>query len=213
PADVASAARAFGLDTVKPFVEDMLSTEKLNARRFQFLDTLEATCARLDEPLKGQVLEWLADQRKWCFEHLLPFQKDNKQLLLHTAYSNGGLPLLRDTFVPQIKAIAGPSFISRFTTLLHAELLKADTTEDDKAALAQIVSDLLTTAISRIDFFAKTKEIAPPRPSYTYYSSQKPSKVADPQTTMRYIDMCLRTGNEGLVEAIRQWQGCNPGCP
>ena len=77
----------------------MLSTEKLNARRFQFLDTLEATCARLDEPLKGQVLEWLADQRKWCFEHLLPFQKDDKQSLLHTAYSNGGLPLLRDTYV------------------------------------------------------------------------------------------------------------------
>ncbi|KAL1670117.1 hypothetical protein GGF50DRAFT_94716, partial [Schizophyllum commune] len=202
PADVASAAQAFGLDTVKPFVEDMLSTEKLNARRFQFLDNLEATCATLDEPLKGQVLEWLSGQRKWCFKHLLPFQKDDKQLLLDTAYSNGGLPLLRDTFVPQIKAIAGPSFISRFAMLLHAELLKADTTEDDKAALAQIVSALLTMAISKIDFFAKTKEIAPPRPSYTYYSSQKPSKVAGPQTTMRYIDMCLRTSNEGLVEAM-----------
>ncbi|KAL1723987.1 hypothetical protein EV715DRAFT_245605 [Schizophyllum commune] len=201
-ADVALAASAFGLDTVKPFVEDMLSTEKLNAHRFRFLDDLEATCVTLDEPLKGQVLEWLAGQRKWCFGHLLPFQKDDKQLLLDTAYSNGGLPLLRDTFVPQIKAIAGPSFISRFAMLLHAELLKADTTEDDKAALAQIVSDLLTTAISKIDFFAKTKEIAPPRPSYTYYSTQKPSKVADPQTTMRYIDICLRTGNEGLVEAI-----------
>ena len=77
----------------------MLSTEKLNAQRFQFLDNVEATCAMLDEPLKGQVIAWLAGQRKWCFEHLLPFQKDDKQLLLDTAYSNGGLHLLRDTYV------------------------------------------------------------------------------------------------------------------
>ena len=115
--DAVNAADAFGMETVQPVyvhvivlveivsltrfcsLEKMMLTEKLNAHRFQFLDDLETACARLDGPVEGQLINWLAVQRKWALEHLQTPRVDDKQEVLDIAYKHGGLPLLRDTYV------------------------------------------------------------------------------------------------------------------
>ncbi|KAL1736100.1 hypothetical protein EV714DRAFT_266946 [Schizophyllum commune] len=202
--DVINVLGEFGMETVQPVLEKMMLAEKLNAHRFQFLDDLETACSRLEGPVEGQLINWLAVQRKWALEHLQPPRVEDKQELLDIAYKHGGLPLLRDTFVPQLKTMPIPDFLASFATLLYAQKITPDTPEEEKTVLKQIVTDLLAAAISKVDFFAATKAVAgPPRPSYIYnLPVAAPTKVADPQTAVNYIDYCLATGNEALVETI-----------
>ncbi|KAI4517125.1 hypothetical protein K525DRAFT_211588 [Schizophyllum commune Loenen D] len=204
--DIINVLGEFGMETVQPVLEKMMIAEKLNAHRFQFLDDLETACSRLEGPAEGQLVNWLAVQRKWALEHLQPPRVEDKQELLDIAYKHGGLPLLRDTFVPQLEVMPIPDFLASLATLLHTQKITPDTPEEEKTVLKQIVTDLLVAAISKVDFFAMTTSTVPipPPPGYPLYGMQALAalKTAVPQTAVTYIDYCLATGNEALVEII-----------
>ncbi|KAI4293602.1 hypothetical protein K525DRAFT_245005, partial [Schizophyllum commune Loenen D] len=202
--DIINVLGEFGMETVQPVLEKMMLAEKLNAHRFQFLDDLETACSRLEGPAEGQLVNWLAVQRKWALEHLQPPRVEDKQEVLDIACKHGGLPLLRDTFVPQLKVMPIPDLLASFATLLCTQKITSNTPDEEKTALKQIVTDLIAAAISKVNFFAATKTVAAPlRPSYMYgLPTAALTKVADPQTAVTYIDYCLVTENETLLETI-----------
>ncbi|KAL1723986.1 hypothetical protein EV715DRAFT_286048 [Schizophyllum commune] len=193
--DILAAAQVFGMDFVGPVVEKMLVAEKLNARRLQLLDELQASCSTLEGTFKAQVLAWVVGQRKWALEHLQAPQDDDTQVLLDAVRKQGTLRVLQDVIVPQIKEIASTSFLTKFATLLHTEKVKPDTHDADKIILEHTVKDLVATAISKVDFFV-------PVPVYwsSYYS--KPTPRPGPAVASTYIDLCLSTDNESLLDDV-----------
>lgn len=202
--DIHAAIDRFGFEPVKPTLEKMILSEKRNVHRFQFLDDLEASCSTMNEVLKEQVFGWVAEQRKWALEHLQAPLEDDKEEMLDRAYKHGGITLLRDTFVPQLKEIASPAFLTIFVMLIHSNKVKLATTdEEEKAALSQVITNLLSAAISKVNFYEPTK-VDPDHRSYPGYGyrAQQLSSIADPQLAGTYIDVCLSTGNEALATAV-----------
>ncbi|KAI5830724.1 hypothetical protein K523DRAFT_415626 [Schizophyllum commune Tattone D] len=196
PMDIVAAAQAFGMDFVEPVVEKMLVAEKLNARRLQLLDELQASCSTLEDMVKVRVLAWVAEQRNWALEHLQSPQDDDAQVLLDAARKHGTLRVLPDVIVPQIKANASTSFLTKFATLLHTEKVKPDTLDADKIILEHTVKDLVATAISKVDFFVPV----PVHYWSSYYS--KPTPRPGPAVASTYIDLCLSTDNESLLDDV-----------
>lgn len=77
----------------------MLVAEKLNARRLQLLDELQASCSMLEDTFKAQILAWVVGQRKWALEHLQAPQDDDTQVLLDAVRKQGALRVLQDVYV------------------------------------------------------------------------------------------------------------------
>ena len=109
------------------------------------------------------------------------------------------------SFVPPLKGMPIPNFSATFASILYAQKVDPATTNEEKTEVKKIVTDLLATAISKINFFGATKAMAaPPRPAYLYGlpTAAAVTKVAEPRTAYTYIDFCLATENEALVETI-----------
>ncbi|KAL1704972.1 hypothetical protein EV121DRAFT_204515 [Schizophyllum commune] len=165
---------------------------KVNAARFNFLHQLSESCA--DESVRSDAVlpPWLAEQRSWTLGHLTTVSKEDVPALVSIVKGVNGIALLRESLAPQLKAYAEAEALRTFVLSFPKEELEKFRPEE-RATLVSTITDLLSFAMSKADFYA------PAKPENARVA---PSTEPTPDIAIAYIDACLNTGNEGLVDDI-----------
>ncbi|KAI4526233.1 hypothetical protein K525DRAFT_288525 [Schizophyllum commune Loenen D] len=154
--------------------------------------TCAASCA--DESVRSDAVlpPWLAEQRSWTLGHLTTVSKEDVPALVSIVKGVNGIALLRDSLAPQLKAYAEAEALRTFVLSFPKEELEKFRPEE-RATLVSTITDLLSFAMSKADFYA------PAKPENARVA---PSTEPTPDIAIAYIDACLNTGNEGLVDDI-----------
>ncbi|KAI5830725.1 hypothetical protein K523DRAFT_302037 [Schizophyllum commune Tattone D] len=192
-ARILTALQAFGSKAMMPALQHMLRSLDSNAARFKFLHQLSESCA--DETLRSDAALplWLAEQRTWALGHLTAVSKEDIPALVSIVKGTNGIALLRESLAPQLKAYAEAEALRTFVLSFPKEEIEHFRPEE-RPTLVSTMTDLLSFAMSKADFYAPAKGTSNARAA--------PSTEPTPDTACAYIDACLQTGNEALVADI-----------
>ncbi|KAG5635615.1 hypothetical protein H0H81_010633 [Sphagnurus paluster] len=198
-----AAVKKFGLDNILSTCVLSVFLEYANESNLDRLTVLDkiAELAGQDPPQK--VLDWI-DARRKAIASSLQTPVGSKEIipLIDLAKKCGGLTCLDKVMVPRLLPIASPRFLAKFaryiafTSDLFPETADIEITD-------RIVTDLLTVAVSRIDFFAKV----------SYKSGMNSDSCVDRgfmyghsilthEIAQFIVILCIKTYNHQLIDKI-----------
>ncbi|KAL1680381.1 hypothetical protein EV122DRAFT_208022 [Schizophyllum commune] len=192
---VLGAVRAFGFEALVNALETMLRSLESNAPRFNLLKYLHDVSMEEDIGADRPQLSWISEQRQWALDHLALPSEEDTPILAGVVCGNNGLRILQDTLLPQLKPVASAEFLRSFAVAIWSEAGKLPD-ENAKSALAPIITDLLSVAISKADFL-EHKQPEAPRP-FGVTAPPEPNL----QAPCAFICACVQTGNESLADDI-----------
>ncbi|KZT09482.1 uncharacterized protein LAESUDRAFT_756442 [Laetiporus sulphureus 93-53] len=193
-----SAFLVFGFTSIKIIIEASLLRDSSNRLRFQLLDHLQEAVLEENRQLFADLpTGWFDEQRLKIANTLAKPAADECDLMFSLATRYGGSPFLeQSSIIPQLKALADSSFLLDFSAYLHDNMVAAD-----PGVRRRIVKELLSAAISGVDFYASTKK-AQAYPYYTAYRDERSEAEKNLMQAQRYIQTCLKTDQQELVPLI-----------
>ncbi|KAI5890593.1 uncharacterized protein SCHCODRAFT_01191142 [Schizophyllum commune H4-8] len=189
---VRDAVRAFGVEALYTAFETMVRSLETNAPRFNILKYLHDVSMEEDLSAEKPQLSWVAEQRQWALDHLVPPSHEDVPVLAGFVGGPDGLRILHHR---RLKPVASADFMRSFAVAIWSEAAKIPD-EAAKLVLASIITDLLSVAISKADFL-EHKQPEPPRP-FGVIAPPEPNL----QAPCALICACVQTGNESLADGI-----------
>ncbi|KAG9037230.1 hypothetical protein FS837_001472 [Tulasnella sp. UAMH 9824] len=188
---ILDAVTKFGIGYMMPVMKRILGNDVSNLDRLQLLESLGRHPASADPALAT----WIDERRRAVIESLAPLQKPDIVPIFAYLREHGDLATLSRTVLPLVNKFTPADAIFDLANLLHQEtrldagsgLLK---TLQDVGIASQLLSNLLSQAISNGDYFDKPK-------SGTINLSQGYQDLA-----CRHIKMCLDMGCDEAVQAV-----------
>lgn len=188
-------------------LETLLKDDVRNAERFAFLNALEAWVASQNSPeLSTSVLLWVKAARESVITNLHPPRSQDVDAFVSLALQQGSIKFLADTcvqctachhpvsctdkhcsIIPQITTVASPDFLQALCVKAYDESRFVDSFE----VKSQILSDIMSNAISRTQFIKYSKPVHQSRYNYRYTSDQRPEPNPNFLNAGRFFQACV----------------------
>ncbi|KAG5650916.1 hypothetical protein H0H81_010563 [Sphagnurus paluster] len=198
-----AAVKKFGLDNILSTCVLSVFLEYANESNLDRLTVLDkiAELAGQDPPQK--VLDWI-DARRKAIASSLQTPVGSKEIipLIDLAKKCGGLTCLDKVMVPRLLPIASPRFLAKFARYLAFTNDLFPETADTQIT-DRLVTDLLTAAISRINFFEKVPyKSGMNRYSYANKWIFYGHPILTHEIAQFMVVLCIKTYNHQLVDKI-----------
>ncbi|KDQ10139.1 hypothetical protein BOTBODRAFT_36572 [Botryobasidium botryosum FD-172 SS1] len=199
--DIMDAVAKFGYDDVLPSIEKMLQKDKSNTRRLKLLEEIESEVkANDDSSLDG----WIAKSRETVLESLGPLVAGEDKLLIEIVKAPGGITALKQKIVPRVESNSKPEDLLSLVFALHAEQIKEGScfkSSADKKIGCRMKTHLLLHAIRHADFFELVRSPSVKDP-FMPNCWRTPPHAPSTKLTVQYLEACLSTDSESLIEDI-----------
>lgn len=190
------AAKVFGFKKIQKSFEIMLSADKRNAQRLDFLAAVEQWM-RTRPPanrkkVTKEVQPWLKAQTQSVLESVKHPKQSECAAFLGVALRNGGIGFIKEHMVPRLLKTADGPFLAAFSRCIHGE------SSFERSSAREITEELLANVVH-------TKPLYPllePNPSAGSRRPVHNPKINYCARAYQYAATCVELEHDDLARAI-----------
>ncbi|KAL0949719.1 hypothetical protein HGRIS_009758 [Hohenbuehelia grisea] len=150
---------------------------------------------------------WIANQKQKLLESLQIPKLGDEKMLVTLARWAGGISAVRDSILPQVIGTAGMDFLLSFAVCLQTEIKSLASADSDEAVVRGFIEELLSSAISKANFFETFRDPIAPQPRapgwpYHYQALPMIPDKPKPDCAFKCLQACIEVAHSALTQSI-----------
>ncbi|KAF9256205.1 hypothetical protein L218DRAFT_950169 [Marasmius fiardii PR-910] len=174
-------------------VRNLVSGDSSVSAQLKYLTNLENWAQQAGHL---EILTFVQTMRSLTFDNLSFVNTSDLTSLTEEAMKCGGVQRLKQSILPQLAKLTTSSTDTpqAYVAHLHGAMHRLAPSVADQSLLREIITELLTSVLARLDLFQITTS------NYSLYNPVT-TLVGNPATAKKFISQCLDTGNLNIASA------------